>query len=101
MVLAQMPGKIIALTLSLRIYRLTVYALTPLKCAYTGLECTRFFVIKYLRNSAAIWHLEMKLEIVCSIIPLEFSKSAKKWGHSVELLFLLDEVIDQVQGQWR
>jgi hypothetical protein len=43
----------------------------------------------------------MKLEIVCSIIRLEFSKSAKKWGHSVELLFLLDEVIDQVHGQWR
>jgi hypothetical protein len=43
----------------------------------------------------------MKLEIVCSIIPLEFSKSEKKWGHSVVTLFLLDEVVDQVQEQWR
>jgi hypothetical protein len=57
-------------------------------------------MIKYLRNCAAIWHLEMKLEIVCADIPLDFSKSAKKWGHN-GTLFLLDEVVDQVHGQWR
>jgi hypothetical protein len=48
--------------------------------------------------------MEIKLEIICSIIPLEFSKSAKKWGHSVELLFLLDEVGHRpgtVHGQWQ
>jgi hypothetical protein len=95
-------GQIDLLTLSLHIHRLPVYALTPLKCAYTGSECTNFFaIIKYLRNSAAIWHLEMKLEIVSFIIPLEFSKLAKNGGTAWNSLFLLDEVVDQVHGQWR
>jgi hypothetical protein len=55
----------------------------------------RLRVLVLLRHCDAIWHLEMKLEIVCSIIQLDFSKSARKWGHSMEL-FLLDVVIDRV-----
>jgi hypothetical protein len=46
----------VVLSLSVRIHWLPVYALTPLKCAYTGWECTHFFaMIKYLRNCAGIW----------------------------------------------
>jgi hypothetical protein len=44
-------------------------------------------MIKYLCNSAAIWHLEMKLEIVCSIIPLEYFPNRQKMGAQRGTLF--------------
>jgi hypothetical protein len=81
-------GLFTPLTLLVRIHWLPVYALTLLKCTYTGSECTRFLaMIKYLCNCAAIWHLEMKLRDRLLHYSTGFFQICQKMVHSMELYF--------------